>query len=207
MPCTKDGLQTVRLDILTPSDGDRLKKFLDNYDRYVVYQEIADVTGKAHYQGYVSVGSARKDVKEAFHELFRETHDKHQRSFNVVVKVEQYMRYVAKDKDLAFAKGYDEVHIARCEAESYKKKEKGAVGGSMIVRAVEHFRSQGFGPDNTLGGVAPDRRAVIWWLVQAQVADGRGVGVFRIREWANSVMCQLSHRFVNELVDEIDSRF
>lgn len=118
-------LTTIRLDIL---DEERDSRLLTEFLRavgqpYVVYREIADVTGKAHYQGYiVRDEETYEEVKKTFTSTFTSTHSRYQRSFTPVRKVESYMKYVAKDKMLFASHGFDEEHIKTNEKSSYKKK-------------------------------------------------------------------------------------
>lgn len=117
----------IRLDKLNDDDSDKLKNFLENYEdiKYVVYYEISDKVKKPHYQGYIECDSDKySDIKEPFLELFRPTHTRYQRSFTPARKVEDYMIYVSKDKNLQFQKGYTEEYIKDQESKSYKKTKK-----------------------------------------------------------------------------------
>lgn len=119
---------TVRLDKVAEDDASRLHAFLDSLDtKIVVYEEVADITKKIHWQGYIECTQESYEVyKEAFLEIFRPTHSRYQRSFTVVRKVETYMIYVAKDKNLFYSKGVTEEELKEKEDASYKKKKRTA---------------------------------------------------------------------------------
>lgn len=115
---------TIRLDKISEDDASRLHAFLDGIDtKIVVYEEVADITKKIHWQGYIECTQDTYEVyKEAFLEVFRPTHNRYQRSFTVVRKVETYMIYVAKDKKLFYSKKVTEEELKEKEDASYKKK-------------------------------------------------------------------------------------
>lgn len=202
---SKDALMTVRLDELSDQDLVHLEEVLAPYEKYVVYREIADVTRKPHFQGYVACGTGdnAKEAKQRFVDMFRSTHKPSQRSFNQVRKIEKYMRYVAKDKDLVLRKGVTDEHIEQCERESFKKKDKLAEG-NMVQRCyqtyVEEYRREPYPPGDNW------RRRIARWIVADLAENNKPICVFQCRKWTNGVLAKLDGEFRDELVDEILSR-
>lgn len=203
MPKTLDQLSTVRLDILSEEDVPRLIQWLeDEVKMYVVYKEYGDETGKPHAQGYVSIGDVDyKTLKASFHELFATTHKPTQRSFKQVVKVERYMRYVAKDKCLIKAKGVTEEHIKKMEDESYKKEKK----KQTVTQVYVDMAYATIGPFESMDNVWEYKRKVVKMIV----ADAKGkkpISVYKIAEMAQSVMAHMSESYESYLVDQITSK-
>lgn len=140
-PIAQDALTTVRLDILDPLDGERLHAFLRLHCvKFMVYLETSTVVGKEHFQGYVVCLDEYKSIKAEWVKEFGSSHTRYQRSWAPVRRCEEYMRYVAKDKALAFKQGYDDEHQVLCEKESFKKKTTNPIK-DMVDRCVIHFRS------------------------------------------------------------------
>lgn len=132
-------LTTIRLDILDDNvDAERLTTFLRAAGQpYVVYREIADVTGKAHFQGYmVRDEETYNQLKKDWVKEFSKTHTRYQRSFTPVRKVEEYMKYVAKDKELFLVHGFTEQHIKEKEDASYQKGTKGTKKSTRIGEQI-----------------------------------------------------------------------
>lgn len=200
MPKTLDQLSTIRLDVLTDVDIPACLEWLAaNCTTYVVYQEVAEVTGKVHLQGYVSLKDVKysyKELKAMFHAAFEGSHAPQQRSFNQVQKVERYMRYVAKDKNLLVAQGVTEEHIAICEAQAYKKNKL-----TEMQRFVEQAREV-------------MKEGEDFWIQKGKVCDividawkgKKRFNPFSIADVANSIMCELSDVYRNMLRDQARQR-
>lgn len=134
---------TIRLDETSDSDRIRLVELFKSLKvKVVIYEEIAIVTKKVHFQGYCECTRETYEIyKKAFLKEFTSTHTRFQRSFTVVRKVVEYMIYVAKDKNLLYQEGFTEEHIKENESKSYQKK-KLAIGQEIIHKAREHFKGR-----------------------------------------------------------------
>lgn len=199
-------LTTVRLDIINDNDADRLRQFLTTHTtKYMVYIESGDVTGKRHLQGYAELNDY-SIVKAEFVRAFGGTHTRFQRSFTIVRKVEAYMRYVAKDKELAYKAGYADDHQEKMERESYKKKP--ADNRSVIERCYDAIVDE-YTRD-------PNPRDISWgrkiaaWLCEDAVARNKGINVYSMRATKNAVLYKLNAedgRYRDDIITEIDSKF
>lgn len=116
---------TIRIDDNGVDTYDRLKDFLDHdrYVRYLIYREVSDKTKKLHYQGFVEIS----DDFVSWHTgrwctKFKD-YSKGKKS-STVVKKDNYMIYISKDKDLVFSKGCTQDFIDSLQSQSYKKTEK-----------------------------------------------------------------------------------
>lgn len=93
------------------------------------------------------------------------------------------------------------------EAEEWvrKKRDKksGEEGRSCMQLCYDAMRED---PQVRVMGVPPARRDVIRWMVQYHLDHKKGIDVYTIRRWANTVMCWLNGDFVDDLVNEIDSK-
>lgn len=114
---------TIRVDDINDATNDLVLKYVDKYDKYLVYYEIADITKKGHYQGIVWVN----DEKEysAMKVRFSSTFPEHKASSKSMAKVktDNYETYITKDGDLRFNKGYSMDEIEKLASKSYKKGE------------------------------------------------------------------------------------
>lgn len=195
----------VRLDVLHPHDGDRLKAWLQTelVDVYVFYHEHGDITEKPHYQGYIKTETAArfKKLKESFKNWFN-AHGRCQRAFAHPRKLESYMCYVAKDKDLYCVAGVSDEEIADRESRSFKKQKRsnGDPVDHITVRCMQAF-SQHPKYDPKL------RDKVATWMV-ADLADRlKPIETFRVRGWINTVCAKLCGDYQKELVSEILSKY
>lgn len=133
---------TLRLDNKSPQDAATLMTFLDKYDRFLIYEEIGDVTGKLHYQGIIRVRDDKElnAVKSRFTTMFP-LHKGGAKSMSKV-KSKNYEVYITKDKKVFASKGYTSEDISELEQQSYKKSEKSS-GSTAFSRAVQYCREHG----------------------------------------------------------------
>lgn len=201
MPPTLDNLSTIRLDILKDDDEDRLKQFLDKFEVFVVYCEVSEVVQKVHLQGYVSLkGHVYKDVKEEFHKAFAFTHTKDQRSMAKVTKVENYMRYVAKDKNLWLSRGVSPEELKKREDESYKKGEKKVSLYDQLAAEVADHREW-------LNERTPSQRreAVLRWVIRINHKHGK-LSRFQMKAYVDKVL-SADQDYEDQMVFEILERW
>lgn len=134
---------TVRLDEVEFCDTQQLlEEFLHKHDkyfeRYVICHEIAEVTKKRHYQGWIEVTCSRSNWQEMI-QIFQK-YDKHQKSFKIMKK-EEYRSYILKDDDLRYRKGVSDEEIEGWKSLSYKKdpttKEKEPTSYEKITAFVQ----------------------------------------------------------------------
>lgn len=113
---------TIRIDEQGDDTLDRLKAFLDHdrYIRYLVYREIADITKKVHYQGFVEFPDEYISWHTGRWSLRFKDFPKGKKS-SALVKKDNYMIYITKDKDLVLSKGCTEDFINTLETQSYHK--------------------------------------------------------------------------------------
>lgn len=192
----------VRLDHVHDHDDQRLRTWLqtNNVSEYVIYREHGDQTGKLHYQGYIKTVDdvTFQSLKSKFKSWFS-SHTRFQRSFTHPRKLEQYMIYVAKDKDLFCSSGVTDEVIAERESKSYKKDAINPKDG-MIPRCVAHFSQDVRRYHPRL------REHVIEWIVHDLKERERMIQVHQVRGWANSVCAKLSDEFETQLINEINSK-
>lgn len=193
---SKDYLMTVRLDILDEvSDKAKLLEWLSKFQVFVVYREISDKVKKPHYQGYVACGNleASKIAKSEFHVMYKDTHKPGQRSFNQVKKVESYMRYVAKDKDLVASSGVTDAELKKLEAESFKTLQK---SGNLVERCHEWAKDNG-----------ADDHAVARWLLNDCIDRRTRIDVRHLRCVKHTVMAMISGDYFDMLERELCANF
>lgn len=191
---TTDYLMSIRLDMVNEEiDAQKLLQLLRPFEKFVVYREIADVTRKSHLQGYVVCGNlvSQEKAKKEFADAFRATHTRYQRSFAEVRKPLSYMRYVAKDKNLAFSQGVPSDEIIRLEQESYKK-----TGGNITERCYNATRSS----LNT-----NPERAVSEWLIQDCIDRKARIDMKHLRCVKATVMSMHDGSYRSRLIDELES--
>lgn len=121
--------RTFRLDV-----GDRdedevqelIKRWLDHhndkFEKYAIARETGDITGKIHYQGiiYVDTKAHSVNVMKKFGKW-----KAHEKSFAPVKNLESYKKYVKKQGDMRYYKGFTDEEISSWgEWEEITKKEK-----------------------------------------------------------------------------------
>jgi len=122
---------TIRLDELNPTDGDKLKKWLNKWKfngivRWLIFHEIADKTQKPHFQGMIEIDTdlvSEDTHKERFRQEFKNTHPGGYRASAKVKKIE-YLTYITKDNDLRYCQGFTPEEIDDLYKTSYKKSKK-----------------------------------------------------------------------------------
>lgn len=140
---------TVRLDVLNPEDGDTLKKYLEKYSKYLVFEEVSSKTQKLHYQGVVYFDSEQeyKAAKVRFSSMFK-SHTRGKKSM-AKVKSEDYEIYISKDGKCFIAKEYTEEDIAILHSKSYKKTDKKKDKKSWFMILVDHVKSEGLNSNSS----------------------------------------------------------
>lgn len=114
-----------RLDHVDDTVPDRLKKFLDKYERYTCYKEIAAVTKKLHYQGYIDFPDKKsyEAAKQRWCSYFGD-YDPSARSFPLERNQGRGRIYVTKDRNRMYIKGYTNDDLEVLEGLSYNPKNK-----------------------------------------------------------------------------------
>lgn len=130
---------TVRLDVINEADGDMLIKFLSMYDKYLVYEEIAEKTGKLHYQGVIHFADIRafNAAKSRFTTMFGKTHPRSKKSMAQVRK-EEYKYYITKDGKLFTSKNYTQDEIDAL-ASKWKSRQNFDVDVKVKSKTSEKF--------------------------------------------------------------------
>lgn len=128
---------TIRLDVLGESTEDRLESFLTRYEKYLIYEEVADKTKKIHYQGviYVNDDKAYGAMKTRFCTHFKEW-PKGTKSM-ALVKKDTYEVYISKDKNPKYVKNFSDEDIKDLQDKSYKKDKKD--NGTLIENVEKAF--------------------------------------------------------------------
>lgn len=115
---------TFRIDAREGVTADKVREFFDKYsdifEKYLIYEEVADVTGKVHWQGIIytesTIGSIREKVRRFFPGMSTGDYSL------AKVKTENYEIYITKDKKRLVSKGYTDDEINTLEEKSFKKK-------------------------------------------------------------------------------------
>lgn len=192
MPTTMDGLRALRIDVLDGHDAAQLVRthfaqWLGNFATSVLYREAGAQTGKVHLQGYVTCADGFKERKRELQAMLTSLgYAKHQWSFTAVKKVENYMRYVAKDKDCVHKHGISDEVLSECEKQSYRKKCE-----SYVAHVYMHCLAHGL----------RDRCNIVQYIVEEHAQRDAPIRVFYVRAVANTVQWKLD---VNrdELIEE-----
>lgn len=113
---------TIRIDDNGIDTLQRLISFLkhDRYTKCLVYREVATVTKKLHYQGFVEMDESAVGCHKTMWSTSFKDHPGSKKS-SAIVKKDEYLVYVTKDKDLVFSKGCTDDFINKLETQSYKK--------------------------------------------------------------------------------------
>lgn len=132
---------TVRLDILSPEDGPKLIKFLEKYDKYLVYDEISDKKKKPHYQGIIWYKDEKeaKAAKTRYTEMFGKTHPKSLKSM-IKVNTDNYEIYITKGGKVFCSKDYTEDKILELQTKSYKKPTKKTTQKSQFSKILDYCK-------------------------------------------------------------------
>lgn len=115
---------TIRLDVLSDGDSEQLIKYLDKYNKYLVYEEVSDKTQKLHYQGIIIVEDDKEynAAKVRFTSMF--PNHKCGKKSMAKVKKDTYAVYITKDGKKFASRGYTDEEIEELQTKSYKKKDK-----------------------------------------------------------------------------------
>jgi len=130
---------TIRLDVLTEDDAERLRQYLVKYTKYLVYEEIADKTEKLHYQGIIIFHDDKEftNAKVRFSTYFP-NHSRGKKSMSKVKK-STYAVYITKDGKIFASSGYTDGEIESLRELSYQKtKEKVIYNG--FANALEYCK-------------------------------------------------------------------
>lgn len=132
---------TIRLDVINDDDADVLKKYLDKYSKYLVYEEIADITKKKHYQGIIRVNDEKEfnACKVRFTTMFP-NHKASKKSMSKV-RSKNYEIYIAKDGKVFERKGYSDEEIQALQEKSYKKGNEPVA--SSLAKAMSYCKDRG----------------------------------------------------------------
>lgn len=133
---------TIRLDVLHDADAEQLRKYLDKYTKYLVYEEIADITKKKHYQGIMHVNDEKEfnACKVRFTTMFP-NHKGSKKSMSKV-RSKNYEVYITKDGKLFERKGYTDEEIQALQEQSYKKNTAKLVSNGFM-KAFDYVKERG----------------------------------------------------------------
>lgn len=111
---------TFRVDNLeSVNTKEIIADFLLKYERYIVFEEIADKTGKLHYQGIVYSDQKSNTYRTYANKHFELWKGGQRRSFADVKDLQKYMSYIYKGGNVAFRNGVsDEEYNDYCEKSS-----------------------------------------------------------------------------------------
>jgi len=135
---------TIRLDDIGDGTSETLRTFLNHYDKYLVYQEIAEKTKKLHFQGviYVLDVKAYGAMKTRFSTVFK-AWTRGMKSM-ALVKKDAYEVYITKDGNMFASKGFTEAEIQRLEVQSYPKEEgNDSIVTSPYKKVLQYCKDQG----------------------------------------------------------------
>lgn len=137
---------TIRLDVLFEDefDKDLLTKYVDKYEKYLVYEEVSNKTKKLHYQGIVWVTDLKafNAAKTRFTTMFKETHPRSNRSMAPVRK-DNYEVYITKDLKKVMSRGYTDEEIERLQSQSYSKEDRTGNTRSQYENIINYLRDRG----------------------------------------------------------------
>lgn len=121
-------------------------------DKYLISLEVAEKTGKLHYQGIVysklNYNTYKKRMENCFPEwkATRGCKGMGKRSF-AQVKTDNYEVYVTKDDNIKYIKGYSDDEVEQLKAKSYKKSDvqvdKEDVKKNWFITLVDHCIKNG----------------------------------------------------------------
>lgn len=134
---------TIRLDVIDDTDADQLRKYLDKYSKYLVYEEVSDKTKKLHYQGIIIVEDDKEynAAKVRFTSMF--PNHKGGKKSMAKVKKDSYAVYITKDGNKFASRGYTDEDIQLLQSKSYKKTETKASLESPFKKAYEYVCKKG----------------------------------------------------------------
>lgn len=100
---------------------DKLLKFLEKYERYYVYQEIASKTKKLHYHVAIEFKTLKEynALKQRWCDNFREV-QKGEKSCSKDL-TGNYHIYITKGRDRIMASGFTDAELSEFESKSYEK--------------------------------------------------------------------------------------
>lgn len=117
---------TFHVDILEEGiTGDKLKKFLEKYEKVLCYKEVASKTKKEHYQGYIEFNDkkAYESAKSRWREYISSSiYTKGHKSFALERNEGRARIYVTKDRCRYYTKGYTNEELELFESQSYHVK-------------------------------------------------------------------------------------
>lgn len=134
---------TIRLDKIDEKDGITLMKYLENYDKYLVYFEISRKTKKPHFQGIIEFvdSKAQKAAKTRFTTMFP-NHTRGKKSM-ALVKKDSYEVYITKDGNVFASKGYTEDEINALYSQSYQKTDAVEDAKTSFQKALDYCKRAG----------------------------------------------------------------
>lgn len=134
---------TIRVDKLSEKDGLTLMKYLENYDKYLVYFEISQKTKKPHWQGVIDFPDMKtqKAAKTRLTTMFPE-HTTGKKSMTSVKK-DTYEVYISKDGDLFASAGYTQQEIEAYASKSYSKPDASGDAKTSFQRALDYCKQAG----------------------------------------------------------------
>ncbi|AYP28812.1 MAG: replication protein [Cressdnaviricota sp.] len=131
--------RTIRFD-LTVLSRDRVLEFLQQQDdiveKIIVYEEIADKTGKLHIQGWMKFGSKKQGVNFADNRLRKFKLDNGVAPASAscaAIKKDTYFAYTAKDGKCVYSFGVSEDERIAHEEKSFKKQSRDTIPGRVIA--------------------------------------------------------------------------
>lgn len=134
---------TIRID-LNEVTFDEAMSFVRQseslYKKAIVYEEVADKTGKLHLQGWILFVS-EKDAVNFKKNILRRWKKEHSLTASgascAIVRKDSYYAYTAKDKKCVYSVGVSEEERIASEEKSYPKRER-----SVVDRVVAAFDKQ-----------------------------------------------------------------
>lgn len=117
---------TFRLDYDDNINIEKVKEFFTIYDadftKYLVYEELADITGKLHAQGIIEFKGSDNKIRNKLVKFFKVSGGKY--SMAKIKTLENYEVYITKQKKRICSKGYSEEQILQFENASYLPEKK-----------------------------------------------------------------------------------
>lgn len=215
---------SLRLDERDGVSRDRVIDFCrkGGYDEYIVVHELASVTGKPHFQGYVRTDvrpqAYQKRVINAFPELVARGGSGKRGGYSAapIKDIDAYRRYIMKGTATAVPDvvitsiqlSLDELWRESRKVED-KKAQRAACGDDETIfgRGIAHFRDVAANWDS---GMSQDdkHREVCRWLLRDYVDRKKAPNDFLIRSYITGILNAVDeasfefavHRIVDKLL-------
>lgn len=160
----------IRVDIIGDMDTyGRMERFLSVFDKYLVYEEVADETKKLHLQGIIWTDRSDSAIRTRWTEHYPSDpwEAKYAKKKSCAkVREDSYEIYITKDGNLKYNKNYTEEEIKLLQEKSYKKEDKKEKKKNTIFFEIVMEKWNESRMKDKLKGGRGDRDDIIKWLLK-----------------------------------------